>query len=207
MGLPTTIEQLSWALGQLVVMGYAGAVGVVVLTTHAIFMRIQNILSMGYMGFAMAAMSEMGQNLGAKDTEQAEKTAHAAHRSMMIFVGVIFIILIVFSKTLVSVFTTDPEILELGKRAMIVFALAQLPKAFNNVLSGNMRGIGMLRWLMITTIIFVIIFEIGINYFGLFVLGWGLFGIWGVQATDETIRCGLNYFWFMNGRWRKKQTK
>ena len=205
MGMPTTIEQLSWSLGTLVVMSYAGAVGIVVLTTHAIYMRIQNILSMAYMGFSMAAMSEMGQNLGAKDSELAEKTAHAAHRAMMIFVALIIVVLIAFSKTLVSVFTTDPAIIELGQRAMIVFALAQLPKAFNNVLSGNMRGSGMLRWLMMTTIVFVIIFEVGINYIGLFALGWGLFGIWGVQATDETIRCVLNYFWFMNGSWRKNK--
>ena len=205
MGLPTTVEQLSWALGQLVVMGYAGAVGVVVLTTHAIFMRIQNVLSMAYMGFSMAAMSEMGQNLGAKNRELAEKTAHAAHRAMIIFVALLIIVLIVFSKTLVSVFTTNTAIIELGKRAMIIFALAQLPKAFNSVLSGNMRGTGMLRWLMLTTIIFVIIFEIGLNYLGLFVFGWGLFGIWGVQATDEAIRGALNYAWFMNGTWRKKK--
>jgi len=62
-----------------------------------------------------------------------------------------------------------------------------------------------LRWLMMMTIIFVIIFEIGFNYVGLFMFGWGLIGIWSIQATDETIRFGINYLWFMNGSWRKKK--
>ena len=205
MGLPTTVEQLTWSLGQLIVMGYAGAISVTVLTTHAIYMRIQNVLSMGYMGFSMAAMSEMGQHLGAEDNDLAEQTAHTAHRAMVIFVFIVIAILLLFAKQIVSVFTNEAAVIELGKRAIFLFAFAQLPKALNNVLSGNMRGAGMLRWLMMMTIIFVIIFEIGFNYVGLFMFGWGLIGIWSIQATDETIRFGINYLWFMNGSWRKKK--
>jgi len=205
MGFPTTVEQMSIAIGQLVVMSYAGALSVTVLTTHAIFMRIQSVLSMAYLGFSMAAMSEMGQNLGANNATQAEKTAHAAHRVMVVFVFVIMIILVVAAKSMIAIFTTEPQVINLGRRVIFVFALAQMPKALNNVLSGNMRGIGMLRWLMMTTIVFVFLFEIGVNYIGLFLLGWGLFGIWGVQATDETVRFVVNYLRFINGSWRKKR--
>jgi len=154
---------------------------------------------------SMAAMSEMGQHLGAEDNDLAEQTAHTAHRAMVIFVFIVIAILLLFAKQIVSVFTNEAAVIELGKRAIFLFAFAQLPKALNNVLSGNMRGAGMLRWLMMMTIIFVIIFEIGFNYVGLFMFGWGLIGIWSIQATDETIRFGINYLWFMNGSWRKKK--
>lgn len=206
MGLPTTVEQLTWGLGQLVVTSYAGSVSVVILSTHAIFMRIQSILSMLYMGFGLAAMSEMGQNLGADDKIKAEETAHAAHRAMAIFVTAAVLLMIVFSKTLIHVFTTEKDIVALGQKAIYIFAFAQIPKAMNNVLCGNLRGIGMLRWLMWTTVAFVIVFEIGFNYINLFILGWGLYGIWGIQSADESTRLVLNFIRFKNGSWRNKNS-
>ncbi len=203
-GLPTTIEQMTWALGQLVVTSYAGSIYVTVLTTHAIFMRIQSILSMVYMGFSLAAMSMMGKNLGASDNALAEKMAKTAHWVMAIFVVFIGLVMVSFSKHMILIFTTDPATVALGQKAMIVFALAQLPKAMNNVLAGNMRGIGELQWLMWTTLIFVIVFEIGINYWVAFGLGWSIYGLWGVQFTDETIRFCMSYIRFHRGSWRVK---
>ncbi len=205
-GFPTTVEQMTWALGQLVVTSFAGSISVVILSTHAIFMRIQSILSMLYMGFSLAAMSEMGQNLGADDKKKAEETAHAAHRAMAFAVGLAVILMILFSKALIQIFTTDPKIVALGQKTIYFFAFAQLPKALNNVLCGNLRGIGMLRWLMWTTIAFVVVFEVGFNYIGLFIFGWGLNGIWTIQAADEGTRLLLNFVRFKKGAWRKKSS-
>ena len=203
-GIPTTIEQASWATGQLVVMGYVGAIGVTALTTHTIFMRIQNILSMVYLGFSLAAMSHMGRNLGAEDHDRAESSAHAAHWVMIMFVGILVILMLAFSKIFITVFTTDPATIELGRKVVYLFALAQIPKALNNVISGNLRGIGNLHWLMFNVMAFVLVFEIGLNYVSAFVLGWSLYGVWGIQTTDETIRFIMNYIKFIKGPWRGK---
>lgn len=201
-GLPTTIEQLTWSLGQLVVTSYAAGIYVVVLSTHTVFVRIQAVLSMVYMGFSLAAMTLMGKNLGAADSVLAYRVARTAHRVMITFVIIIVCCLIGFSKLIIQVFTTDPETVALGQKAIYVFALAQIPKAINNVLSGNMRGTGDLKWLMWTTIVFVLVFEIGLNYVSAFILGFGLYGIWGVQTLDESLRIILNYWRFHGGKWR-----
>ena len=202
-GLPTTMEQLAWALGMLAATIYAGQISLYILSTHQVFVRIQNVLSMVYMGFSLTAMSIMGQNLGASNNVLAEKMAKAAHRIMGVFVLIIVAIMMCCSKTLILVFNRDPQVLELGTKAIYIFAFAQIPKALNNVVSGNLRGIGHLQWLMWTTIIFVLIFEIGLNYFSAFVFGWGLYGIWGIQSLDESIRFSMNYWRFHGGSWRK----
>lgn len=202
-GLPTTIEQMTWALGQLAVISYAGIFSVAVLSTHAIFMRIQNVLSMVYMGFGLAAMSEMGQNLGAAQHEAALSGAKTAHRAMMWFVGIVSLLLVLFAQTVIRIFTTDGAIVELGRKAVWLFAAAQVPKAINSVLAGNLRGIGELKWLMLITIAFVVSFEIGLNYVAIFALSWGLYGIWAVQMMDETVRLGLNFMKFTKGDWRR----
>jgi Na+-driven multidrug efflux pump len=154
------------------------------------------------MGFSLAAMSTMGKNLGADDSELAFKMARTAHRVMGVFVLIIFALMMLFARPLVSIFTTDPQVLELGRMAIIIFAVTQIPKSLNNVVSGNLRGVGDLNWLMWLTILFVIVFEIGFNWVSAFVLGFGIYGIWGVQCLDETIRFGLNYIRFAGGTWR-----
>ena len=201
-GIPATIEQFTWACGQLVVTGYAAQIGVVVLTTHTVFVRIQAILSMIYMGFSLAAMSNMGKNLGAAENVMAERMAHTANRVMGVLAIAISTIMIVFSKEIISIFTTDYFTIELGQKAIYIFALAQIPKSLNSVVSGNLRGAGELKWLMWMTILFVGAFEIGLNWIAAFIFGWGLYGIWAVQTADETIRIGLNYWRFGDGRWK-----
>ncbi len=201
-GMPTTIEQMTWAVGQLVVTSYAAGIGVIVLSTHTVFVRIQSILSMIYMGFSLAAMSIMGKNIGAAEKELAYRMGRTAHRLMGLLVIGIVLVMVLFSKTLIIIFTTDKQVIELGKMAIYIFAFAQIPKALNNVISGNLRGVGDLQWLMWLTIVFVVVFEIGLNWISAFVLGWGIYGIWGIQSLDETLRFGLNYLRFAGGKWR-----
>jgi putative MATE family efflux protein len=203
-GLPTTIEHLTWALGQLIVTSYAAGIYVVVLSTHTVFVRIQAVLSMVYMGFALGAMSIMGKNLGAAQNDLAYRMARTAHRVMAVLVLTLVSLMMLFSKEIIHVFTTDPATVALGRKAIFIFA--QIPKALNNVIAGNLRGIGDLKWLMWSTIIFVVCVEVGFNWISAFILGWGLYGIWGVQTMDETIRLGLNYWRFHGGKWRAIDT-
>ncbi len=206
-GLPTTIEQLVWAFGQLVVTSYAALLGVTLLAAHQVFMRIQAILSMLYMGFGMGAMTLMGKNLGADKHSLAQRTAEISSWVMYTLVMMILLALFVFSKFIMGVFTTDQSVIAIGKFAMYAFAITQVPKALNNVLSGNLRGAGDLKWLMWLVIAGVLLLEIGLNSVFAFVVTWpsilwALMGIWFVQTLDEFIRMSANYWRFRGGKWK-----
>jgi len=205
LGIPTTVEQMVWATGMLVVTSYAAYAGVTVLATHQIFVRIQTILSMAYLGFGMGAMTLMGKSLGAEQHRLAEKTAHTASRVVFVFVILVTIITISFSRTLISIFTTEKKILEMGAICIVMFAITQIPKAMNGVIIGSLRGCGDLKWLMWTTIFGVFVFEIGFNWGFLILLEnsvFLLFALWAVQGVDEGIRFLLNYWRFKGGKWK-----
>ncbi|MCB0314104.1 MAG: hypothetical protein KDH84_12720, partial [Calditrichaeota bacterium] len=65
LGIPTTVEQLVWAIGQLVLSFYAGLMGTVVLAAHQVFVRIQSVLTMAFQGFGLASMTLVGKSIGA----------------------------------------------------------------------------------------------------------------------------------------------
>lgn len=201
-GFPTTIEQLVWAFGQLVVTSFVALLGIHLLAAHQAFMRIQAILSMFYMGFGLGAMTLMGQNLGADRQQLAERTAEVSGWVMYAFVMIVILLLVVFSQPILSVFTSDPKVITAGLLPLTMFALTQLPKAVNNVLMGNLRGAGDLKWLMWLSVAAVIVFEIGANAIVIFLMKGGLLGLWLVHMLDETIRLAANYWRFNRGKWK-----
>ncbi|MDW7680637.1 MAG: MATE family efflux transporter [bacterium] len=201
-GIPTTVEQLLWAIGLLIVSVYAAMLGKDYLAAHMAFNKIQNVLSMAYLGLSMGAMTLMGQNLGAEKSELAERTARTTSWVGFVFSILIAVFLIGFTKQVLSIFVPESEVLRIGTNAMIVFALVQIPKAVDGVVIGNLRGAGDLKWLMLITFLGVITLEIGFNWVVAFVFQWGVVGLWSVHLIDEILRLMLNYWRFRGGRWK-----
>jgi putative MATE family efflux protein len=201
-GLPTTVEQLVWAFGQLVVTGYAAVLGITVLATHQVFLRIQAILSMFYMGFGIGAMTLVGKNLGADDRTAAQKTAYTASVVVSVFAALVFVFIELFSEQLVTLFTSDPEVVALGANVLTIFAMVQIPKAIDGVLIGNLRGAGDLKWLMWLTIASVLVLEIGLNWMLVFVFNFSLMALWLVHFSDEMLRTIINYWRFKSEKWK-----
>jgi len=201
-GIPTTVEQLAWAFGQMVITSYAAILGVVILATHQVFMRVQAILSMIYMGFSLGSMTLIGQSIGAEQHQHAERTGRVAGRLMLGVVLFMVLVIIAFSKYLVAMFTTDKEVVALGSALFKLFAIIQIPKAVNAVTMGNLRGAGDLRWLMWLAIISVITMEISLGWVFAFLLQLSLLGLWATMGIDELVRLGLNELRFRKGKWK-----
>lgn len=198
-GLPTTVEQLCWALGQMVITFYAAILGLVFLAAHQVFMRIQAVLSMFFMGFSLGAMTLVGQNLGADEQARAKQTGRIAGYVVLVFVLLIVAGIFMFSKPLVALFTGDESVVRAGSNILKLFAFIQIPKALNAVLSGNLRGAAELKWLMYLALFSLFFVEISLTWIVAFPLSLSLWGIWMVMGLDETVRVFLNY-WRFHGR-------
>lgn len=218
LGIPTTVEQLVWAIGQLVLSFYAGLMGVVVLAAHQVFVRIQSVLTMGFHGFGLASMTLVGKKIGAEETHQAMVAGRTAGWVAFLFAILVATVLVVFQDAWFAVFTVDPQVIAFGTgnisfnvgshtfywgiSAVLILAVIQLPKAVNIVFTGNLRGGADLAWLMWLAVGSVIIFEfLGAYYFS-FIMGFSLAGLWVVQGIDESVRLSLNYWRFHQKKWK-----
>lgn len=204
LGVPTTVEQLVWAVGQLILSFYAARMGIIALATHQIFLRIQSVLTMAFTGFGLASMTLVGKKIGADEDQQALSTGRLAGRVALLFGLTIALLMIFFRESLLSVFTSEPDIITFGSSALIVLAVIQIPKAVNIVFTGNLRGGADLAWLMWLAIISVIVFETIGAYILSFVFNLMLVGLWSVQGVDESFRFSLNYWRFRKKKWAGK---
>jgi putative MATE family efflux protein len=202
-GIPTTVEQMVWAIGQLVISIYAGWLGIVVLATHQVFLRIQGVITMIFFGFGVGSMSLVGKSLGAAHTSQARRTGMINGAVGFLVATIIAVILVAVSDNVITIFTEDPSVIALGKSLIYIFALIQLPKGANIVFSGNLRGSADLNWLMWLAISTVCIYEIFGSWLLAIPLGLGLSGLWIVQGIDELSRFSLNLWRFNRGIWKE----
>ena len=201
-GLPTTVEQLSWAIGQIVITFYVARLGILFLAVHQVFMRIQAVLSMVFMGFSLGAMTLVGQNIGANEHQRAEQTGKTAVYVTLVFVLLISFCILFLDDSLIKLFTDDPTVIQMAMSIIVIFALIQIPKALNTVMGGNLRGAGDLKWLMFLSMISVIVIEIGATWVVAFIFSFSLGGIWIVLSIDEMMRVLLNYWRFHGGKWK-----
>ncbi|MFC1477052.1 MATE family efflux transporter [candidate division KSB1 bacterium] len=201
-GLPTTAEQLSWTLGMFFVSLWVARLGLVWFGTHQILLRVQGIMSMIYQGFGLSAMALVGKKIGADEISLAEKAGKQAGGIIFLLVLLMVILLTGFSDLILRIFTDDPVVLQYGSLVIRIFALVQIPKALNTVLTGNLRGAGELKFLMWNTLIAVLIFEISASAAVIFIFSLKLNAVWIVHGFDETARLFVNFFRFRNGKWK-----
>ncbi len=202
-GIPTTIEQFVWSIGQIILSFFAARISVTALATHQVFVRIQSVLSMINWGFSVAGMTLVGKNIGAKNMAEARKSGSITALVSMVFVIIIASVIYPFSDDIVAIFTTDQNVINMGQKLILVFLILQVPKALNTVYSGNLRGAADLNWLMWLAIGSVIVNEISGAYVLAFVFGLQLMGLWIIQIIDEMARLILNYWRFNRGNWKK----
>ena len=118
----------------------------------------------------------------------------------------IALLLAVFAKPLLSLFTTDPRVIELGCRTMWVEVVLEIGRAFNVVLVRNLQAVGDVKFPVALGILSQWIVGVGIAWlFGIY-LGWGLVGIWMAFALDENLRAVLFIIRWKAGKWRNIKT-
>ena len=202
MGVPTTIEQFVWSIGQIVLSFFAARINVNALAAHQVMVRIQSVLAMVNWGFAVAGMTLVGKNIGAQNYSEARKSGQLVGIISAINAIVLAGIIWLFDAQIFAAFTNNLEVRILCHTLIIAFVILQIPKAINTSYAGNLRGAADLNWLMWLAVGAVVINEIMGAYILSFLLGLQLLGLWVIQIVDESGRLVLNYWRFNKYEWK-----
>lgn len=116
--------------------------GSAALAGYTIAIRIVMFALMPAWGLSNAGATLVGQNLGAHKPERAEAAVKIATRLNMIFLSVVGIAFVIFARPLVSLFTTDPQVLAHGTRALWIISLAFPLYAAGMCLEAAFNGAG-----------------------------------------------------------------
>ena len=199
-GIPSGGETLSWTLSQTVTMGFVNLCGAVVITTRVYAVMFAMITYLYSNAISQSSQVLVGYMIGAREYDNADRRVKATLRSSVLVSFCVALLLFVFSDQIFGFFTSDPEVIALGKQVMFIDIFLELGRAVNMVMVRSLQAAN--------DILFPIALGIGSQWFvsvvlcyvlGI-ILGWGLIGIWIAMACDEILRAAMFLV-----RWKRRK--
>ncbi len=203
-GLPITIQSLTFIVVYFFLIRIVHHYGEAAGAAMGIGNRMESISYLTCSGFAIAASTMVGQNLGAGQPGRAAQCAWGAAGFAVIITCVIGAVFIVVPHWITGIFTADLEVHEIASDYLIILGLSQFTMAIEIVLEGSFSGAGDTVAPMMALIPGAVI-RVPLAYWLCFHLNWGINGVWWTLTITTTIKAAVLAFWFGRGRWKLKQ--
>jgi MATE family multidrug resistance protein len=182
---------------------FVSTLGEVQLAGHQIVRQMVHLSFLPGVALSVAALTLVGQYLGAGDPASAERSAKTSIKIGLLIMGSFGLIFILFRTPLASLFSRDPEVVQIASNLFIFVAVFQILDALGTVSSGAIRGAGDTRWPMIVSLLLAWLFFVPSIFILGKALGYGLYGAW-TGATAYICILGLALFGrFLGGKWKK----
>ncbi len=165
--------------------------------------RIESVTYLVAVGFGLACEAMVGQNLGASRADRASRAAWISAGLMAAFGAVGMVVMWLAPAALLSVFTSDPEVIRMGVPYLWILALNQVFTGIELVLNGAFSGAGdTLPPMLISTSISAL--RVPLAWWFAVTLGFGLPGLAWVITITCVARTVFLALWFRRGAWRTK---
>ena len=158
LGLPSGLTQAVFSLAMIVVQSLTNSFGEMVIACNVIVMRVDGFAMMPNFSFGSAMTTFAGQNIGAQRLDRVEQGTKEGTKIAVTVSTIITILLLLFGKNLMSVFTDTAELVDLSMRMMRILAVGYIAMAVTQCLSGVMRGAGDTitpMWISLITVVFL----------------------------------------------------
>ena len=201
-GLPASIESLIFNGGKLLVQVMLVGMGTVAIASNTIAFSISSLINIPGAALAIALTTLVGYDAGRGDYTAARKTMWHVMHIGWICMGVIGIVFIPLAPWVVSLYSTDAEVIRVASvlvRMNCVFLLCY-PTTF--ILPLGLKGAGDARFTVVSTLIGMCVFRLALGYYLGVTLGFGVVGVWWAVIADWFARSTLYVFRLRGERWQ-----
>lgn len=202
-GVPSSLEQLARQSSQILITILVAGLGTSALAANEIAMNVNMLAIMPGFGFSVAAVTLVGQSLGAERKDLAERYAKQTTLIATILMIPAAITMFLLARPLALLFNDDPNVVPLAVTAIRIIVVTQPLLTIVMVLAGGLRGAGDTKWVMIITVIGNWGARVTLGLLLGYTLGLGLTGFWIAIAVDITIRAILMMLRFKSGKWKE----
>ncbi|WP_445452123.1 MATE family efflux transporter [Flavobacterium sp. 25HG05S-40] len=156
-------------------------------------------------GLSNAAATLVGQNLGAKQPKRAEQSVLLTTKYNIIFMSIVTLLFVCFSEFIISLYTSDAEILAYGSQALRIIGFGYVFYGIGMVMIQSLNGAGDTKtptWINIFT--FWVI-QIPLAWLLAVHLAMGPVGSFIAIPAAETVLALLAFYFFKKGKWKTIQ--
>ncbi|MCU0473570.1 MAG: MATE family efflux transporter [Bacteroidales bacterium] len=176
-----------------------------VVAGYTIAIRIVSFVLLPSWGISNAASTLVGQNLGAKKPERAERAVMITGWVNMIFLGIVGLILILFPAPFIEFFILDSVVLNAGIECLRIVSIGFIAYGFGMVIVNSFNGAGdtstplkinfVAFWMIEIPLAWILAIKFGMKENGVF---------WAIVIA-ESIMTITAYIVFRRGKWKLKE--
>ncbi|MGD9497410.1 MAG: MATE family efflux transporter [Armatimonadota bacterium] len=204
-GVPSSIQGLTRNVSYLMLLWILNqtAAGALAVAGHTVCGQIQAVMVMVGLALMSAAMTAVGQNLGAHDPGRAERSGWTVVGISAAAVAVMAGLSIVLARPLIGFFTDDAQTIHWGVTALVILAVVQPFGTASMAFSGALRGAGDTLSPLWASLICTSGVGPALAYLFTVPMGWGPPGAWTGLAVGIVLQCAMTGWIFKQGKWKQ----
>lgn len=202
-GAPVALSRVGACLGQVVFSSQVTRLGTTALAAHSLALTAEQAFYIPGYGMQAAAATMCGNALGARDLKRLKRCARTAVIMASGVMAATGLILFLFPEFMMSLFTKDAQVIELGKSVLRIVAVSEPVFGASIILEGVFDGIGDTRTPLVISIATMWGVRILLTYLCVNVLHLGLSAVWCCMVLDNVTRGALLFARYVRGRWKQ----
>lgn len=194
-GAPSGLEYLLWNFSNLVLVRFINEFSYISMSIYTVTFGIQCIVFAVFSNYSKAALTLIGQSLGAGNHKKANDIFYNCMLINILIILLANVVFMIFSKDILSVFLKESAVVDMGEKYLILIGLIMLPQSLNVVCGNAIKGNGNTKWMLFSQIIGSTL-VISLSFLLIRGLHMDMVAIYLVIFFDETIRGTANYIFY-----------
>ncbi len=152
-GLPAGLQGLLFSISNVLIQSAVNSFGSAMVAASSAASNIEGFIATPMNAYYNTAITFTGQNVGAKKYDRIDKVARICTILIIITWIVLGGLTMLLSRPLLSIFSSDPEVIQLGIIRINILMVAYFTGGIMNVFPGLTRGMGFSILPMISTLV------------------------------------------------------
>lgn len=176
--------------------------GAEVLAGYTIAIRVVVFALLPSWGLSNAASTLVGQNLGARQPERAERTVWITAYTNLVMLGIFGIFMIIYPEPMIRLFIDDPAVIASGSISLQIISYGFVAYALGMVLIQGFNGSGDTVTPTRLNLFCFWLFEIPLAYLLAIIFDLKIYGICLAIIAAESGLTLLAWYYFRKGKWK-----
>jgi putative MATE family efflux protein len=204
-GTPASISMIARPLSTFLLLKVVASFGTAAIAAFGIAIRSFSVNWIPYSGMSVAISSLVGQSLGARDAQEAQRVVR---RGLVIttVLGIFFCMLYYgWATDIMRAFDNEPAVVAAGQSFLKLIALSFLFSGPMFPLASGMNGAGDTKPPMIAAFLANWPVKLPLAYVLAVPLGYGVDGVWLGMFISIVFEAIVMFLWYRRGTWLQKR--
>jgi putative MATE family efflux protein len=204
-GLPVVGRNSVWTIAKFPMLAIVALFGPSVVAAYVIVRRIMGLMNTPGWGFALAASSLVGQELGEGDEADAEAYANDILVFSLATYAVFAVVVAAFAQPIVELFVgadADPNTVPTAVGLTYAACIAVLAQSVKGTAAGPLDASGDTNWTFYSQVIGMVGFAIPLAYVGAVVPAVGIVGLYLSFLGEALVPAIINFWRYRTGKWK-----